>query len=104
LPWLNRTHHDRIGTNHSSIPNTIWPQYFTPGTQHDIVADFTPQLTVETHIWVESPQSYALENHYVAADPPCPDHTADRMSEEDPWPNLALGCDFQPKENNVQVG
>ncbi len=104
MPWFNRAHHDRIGPNHSPIPNTVWPQYFTSSTQHNIVADFTPQFTVETHIRVESTQSHTLENHCVAADSPCPNHTAHRMSEEDPWSNLAFGSDFQPKEDEVQVG
>jgi len=104
MPWFNRTHHHRIGANHSSIPNTVWPKYLAPSTQHDIVADFTPQFPVETHIWVESPQSHALKNHCIASDPPCPNHAADRMGKEHSWSDFALGSDFQPKKNEVQVG
>jgi hypothetical protein len=102
--WFNRPRYHRIGANHSSIPNTVWSLYFTPGIQHNIVANFTPGLAAEAHIRVQSTQSDTLKNHHIAADPPRSNHTADRVCEKNARPDLALGCDFQPKENNVQVG
>jgi hypothetical protein len=102
--WFNRTQYDRIGTHHSPIPNTVWPLYLTAGIQHDIVPNLASRFTAETHVRAESPQPYPLKNHGVPADPPCSNHATDRMGEKYPRPNLALGRDFQPKQNNVQVG
>jgi hypothetical protein len=79
---FNRTHDNRICSNHGAIPDTVWPQNLATRTQENVVTDLASQFVVKSHVGMKSSQTHPLKDHHITADPPCADDAAYRMSEK----------------------
>jgi hypothetical protein len=78
-------------------------QDFAAGTKRNVVTDLGTLAGIEVHVELPCAERNTLKDCHIAAQAARADDSANRMRKEDAGADVAVGRDFEAKEEEIQA-